>query len=325
MTTLNTENFDRAGEVPDYVHRATLQLLAGTGTTSYVNGVTYVKSPGAYACITDRAVTPPSPNYSVSCDVKVNSVLAGHSAGVLGRGSASVKQAYYLQIYGDSTLKLQHDGPWGDVASVPFPITAGSTYRVKCVFDDNQISGYVDGVLKIGPLADDTIADAGFPGYVVWADTAGASATTGLVVDNWSFDTLDGGSSLSASAAGAALASGTASASLEGGAGVLNAAAAGAAVSNGSATATMTGTGTITVLAITEWETGNLQPGLSGITVWVNDEETGELVAKLTNQTSHATTADCSISHAAFVPGHDYSVRTRLASGAQYTWTYTAT
>lgn len=133
------------------------------------------------------------------------------------------------------------------------------------------------------------------------------------------------GGSLNAAASGSAVASGTANASLSGGGANLNASATGAAVASGSAAATLTGIGTITIGVITEFETGNLLPGETGITVWVNDEESGELVAKLTGQTSHGTTAVCAISHAAIAPGVDYSVRTRMASGAQYTWTYTAT
>lgn len=326
MTTLNTENFDRAGEVSDYVHRATLQLLAGSSTYSYVNGVAYVKSAGAYACITDRAVTPPTANYWVAADVKVNTIISGHSAGVLLRGSGTEKKAYYLQLYADGTLKLQRDGPWnGNLATASVPLTEGTTYHVEGVIDGDQIWGYVDGVLKIGPITDTAITEAGFPGYVVWADTAGASATTGLVIDNLSFGTIDSGSSLNAAASGAAVASGTANASLSGGGSSLNAAASGAAVASGSAAATLTAPGTITIPALTEWETGNPLPGQTGITVWVNDEESGVLVAKLTGQASHGTTAVCTITHAAIVAGTNYSVRTRLASGAQYTWTYPAT
>lgn len=208
MTTLNTENFDRAGEVTDYVHRATLQLLAGTGTYSYVNGVAFVKSAGAYACITDRAVTPPSPNYWVAADVKVNTIISGHSAGVLLRGSATEKKAYYLQLYADGTLKLQRDGPWnGNLATASVPLTEGTTYHVEGVIDGDQIWGYVDGVLKIGPITDNAITEAGFPGYVVWADTAGASTTTGLVIDNLSFGTLSSGDTINCSL-GSASASG---------------------------------------------------------------------------------------------------------------------
>lgn len=325
MTQLHFRDFSNTGEQQDSSYDSNLHLLSGTGTYSWIDDVAYIKSAGAYACVTDRAVVPPTPNYSVSADVKINTIISGHSAGVLLRGSTTIKQAYYLILYADGTLKLHTDGPWGTLASVSCPISAGTTRRVKGVIDGNQIWGYVDDVLLIGPVTSNLIADAGYIGYTVWADTAGASATTGMVIDNLSLDTLDSGSSINAAASGGAVASGTANASLSGGGSSLNAAAAGAAVASGSAAATLTAPGTITIPALTEWETGNLLPGQTGITVWVNDEGTGVLVAKLTGQASHGTTAVCTITHAAIVAGTDYSVRIRLASGAQYTWTYTAT
>ena len=56
----------------------------------------------------------------------------------------------------------------------------------------------------------------------------------------------------------------------------------------------------------------------------MNDEVTGELVVKLTGQTSHGTTAVVIVSDVALVAATQYSVRTKLANGAQHTWTYTA-
>lgn len=80
----------------------------------------------------------------------------------------------------------------------------------------------------------------------------------------------------------------------------------------------------ITIPPLRDWGTGNLLPGETNITVWVNDEVTGELVVKLTGQSSHATTAVVTVSDAALVAATQYSVRTKLANGAQHTWTYTA-
>lgn len=83
--------------------------------------------------------------------------------------------------------------------------------------------------------------------------------------------------------------------------------------------------GSVQLPPLSEWETENLLPGQTGITVWINDEESGVLMVKLTGVSTAAITAAFSpFSHASLVPGANYSVRTRLASGAQYTWTYTA-
>jgi len=85
------------------------------------------------------------------------------------------------------------------------------------------------------------------------------------------------------------------------------------------------GSGTLQIPPLSEWETGNLLPGQTGITVWINDEESGALVLKLTGLSTAAITAAFSpISDVSLVPGNAYSVRTRLANGAQYTWTYVA-
>lgn len=81
---------------------------------------------------------------------------------------------------------------------------------------------------------------------------------------------------------------------------------------------------TIIIPPLHDWGTGNLLPGETNITVWVNDEVTGELVVKLTGQSSHATTAVVTVSDASLVAATQYSVRTKLANGAQHTWTYTA-
>lgn len=81
---------------------------------------------------------------------------------------------------------------------------------------------------------------------------------------------------------------------------------------------------TIIIPPLHDWGTGNLLPGETNITVWVNDEVTGELVVKLTGQSSHATTAVVTVSDVTLVAATQYSVRTKLANGAQHTWTYTA-
>lgn len=83
--------------------------------------------------------------------------------------------------------------------------------------------------------------------------------------------------------------------------------------------------GTITLPACRQWETGNLRTGESGVVVIVNNPTTGALVIKKTGLTTHATTGVCVVTDAAIVPGTSYRVTQVLADGSEGTWVYTAT
>lgn len=82
---------------------------------------------------------------------------------------------------------------------------------------------------------------------------------------------------------------------------------------------------TITLPACKQWETGNLRPGETGVTVIVNHPITGALIVKLTGLTTHATTGVCVVSDAAIVAGNSYRATQILADGSEGTWVYTAT
>lgn len=83
--------------------------------------------------------------------------------------------------------------------------------------------------------------------------------------------------------------------------------------------------GSIVIPEFRDWNTGgNLLAGETGVTVWISEDVSGELVVKLTGQTSHATTAVCTVSHALIASVTDYHVRVKLANGAQASWTLTS-
>lgn len=94
-------------------------------------------------------------------------------------------------------------------------------------------------------------------------------------------------------------------------------------VFSGGATGQTSG-GVISIPEFRDWGTGNLLPGEAGVTVWIADDVTGELVVKLTGQESHASTAVCSVTHASIITATAYHVRVKLANGAQASWTLTA-
>jgi len=259
MITLHTRALTASQKKFDYVYSAYLDLLPTTSAYSIVtpDGAN-IESAGGYACVIDTEVAPPTANYSVSADVKVRTIVSGNSAGIILRGSGTEKKAYYLQLYADGTLKLQRDGPWNsNLATASVPLTAGTIYRVKGVIDGDQISGYVDGVLKIGPITDAAITAAGYPGYVVWADSAGVSDSTGMAVSNLSLDTLDSPDASADGGTGTVTVTGTggeatgqANASADGGTGTITVTGAGGEATGGTSGTNASadgGTGTISV------------------------------------------------------------------------------
>lgn len=83
--------------------------------------------------------------------------------------------------------------------------------------------------------------------------------------------------------------------------------------------------GTITLPACRQWETGNLRTGESGVVVIVNNPTTGALVIKKTGLTTHATTGECVVTDPAIVTGTNYRATQILPDGSEGTWRYTAT
>lgn len=83
-------------------------------------------------------------------------------------------------------------------------------------------------------------------------------------------------------------------------------------------------TGTLTIPAVKDWETGLLKTGHTGITVDVRNIATGELVVRKTGQTTHVTTGVCVVTDALIIPGTTYEVCTRFADGSKGMWDYTA-
>lgn len=83
--------------------------------------------------------------------------------------------------------------------------------------------------------------------------------------------------------------------------------------------------GTITLPACRQWETGNLRTSESGVVVIVNNPTTGALVVNKTGLTTHATTGECVVTDPAIVTGTNYRVTQILPDGSEGTWRYTAT
>lgn len=189
----------------------------------------------------------------------------------------------------------------------PMAVAAGDRIGVRYEVDKKKVSVWVwndsHEARPTDPLATwtDTVQRA--PGHFgcYWTTAGVLVGLDQLVIsDAVTGAGGGGGSSLSAGATGAAIASGTANASLSSPA-----------------------AGTITISDFRDLTTGVLRSNESGITVIVNDLTTGALVALKSAQTTNAS-ADCVVSDAALVAGTTYRVTTILADGSEGTWKYTA-
>ncbi len=136
-----------------------------------------------------NAATPPSADYSVQASLS----RAGTDAlvGLLGRMHASLVTWY--QIYFDDTsvtwaLESSVSGTpvaLGNYADAGF--TVGVTRTIKLDMTGTSISVYIDGTLRIGPIANSAVTAAGFAGLRTRLDghvagtylAATASAPTG--------------------------------------------------------------------------------------------------------------------------------------------------
>jgi hypothetical protein len=169
------------------------QISGVTGNLRVFDGMVSNRSvslgAGGYQC---SLGTPPSADYDVSCDLVVKTVLADCYPGVAGRiqsGATTFYQMYHNGTSGNITVSKRIAGTNTVLGTVASGFTAGNTYRIKLRMEGNQISGYVDGVLVLGPFTNGEITTAGLPG-IYRADNSACSATTGVHYDNFSADTI---------------------------------------------------------------------------------------------------------------------------------------
>jgi len=195
MTQLFLEQFTSATELVSYDYSPNWKLFPASTSYAYIKDSAYTKSAPAYPYhYNDSAsATPPTANYSVSADVIARTIVSGNAAGVAARVNPGSSKSYTFMIHSNGNLTLTTE-PWATIGTATMSVVAGNTYRAKIVVDGDQISAYVDDVLKIGPVTHTTNTVAGYPGFSVWADSSGTSATTGMAIDNLSLDTLAGGS-----------------------------------------------------------------------------------------------------------------------------------
>ena len=126
--------------------------------------------------------TPVSANYSVLADLYVETGVGhGGPAGRIDTGANTMYQFRYQ--FGSTAFRL-----FKIVAGVATQLgsnsaatlTNGQTYMLELKMNGDQISGYVDGVLKVGPITDTAITAKGKAGIRL----NGATSIAGYHLDN---------------------------------------------------------------------------------------------------------------------------------------------
>ena len=127
---------------------------------------------------------PSSADYSVQETVTHTGTTGSHWLGVMGRFDGT--NTYYTLIYletGDLKLYYINAGTFNQLGSTYSNTPSGGTaFTLKLTMTGDQISGYLDGVLRIGPITDGNITVAGTAG----TSADGDNTPAGDFVDDFS-------------------------------------------------------------------------------------------------------------------------------------------
>lgn len=305
---------------------------------------------------------PASADYDVSGTVVKFGASDGSAVAVCGRMSTSAQTYYRLQYYGaggSGALALEKyvNGSYTSLGTYAEPtFTLDETRVIKLEMRGTTLKGYVGGVERIS-VTDSSITAAGRAGVTLYngggnigledftasdAAAGGATVSTTATISLPAFSGSVSAQPVVATSATATLptfsgsiTSGSFSASfaftpptpsfagsVSVSAGVSAATTVALPTFSGAITIA-TGGATITITDLKDLTTGTLRASEAGVTAIISNVGTGDLVAKLTGQTSTAG-GDMSLSHASLVAATQYRVTIVLADGSEGTWKYTA-
>lgn len=136
--------------------------------------------------------TPASADYSVFGWLYVASTVSGSAAGAIARAQSGAGTYYYggyvqgagWRLYKYIALSGTQLG-----STAAQTLTVGQTYLIELRVVGDQISLYVDGTLKVGPVTDTSITTAGSAGARLYL----GSASTGYHLDRITDDNGGGG------------------------------------------------------------------------------------------------------------------------------------
>jgi len=119
--------------------------------------------------------TPPDADYYVEGDLLVKTVIASAVSGVNGRMDGTAATFYGLRYNGSSFILFKSNaGTLTALATYTATQPTGVTAVLRLEMLGDQISGYVDGVLRCGPVTDTDITAVGKIGTRMY----GSNATT---------------------------------------------------------------------------------------------------------------------------------------------------
>jgi len=121
----------------------------------------------------------PSADYFVEADMKVLTVISGNSVACCGRFDSAALTYYAIRYTGTAFILFKSiAGTLTTLATYTATQATGVTAVIRLEVNGDQISGYVDGVLRMGPVTDTSITAAGRVGTRMFTNL-GTSGTTG--------------------------------------------------------------------------------------------------------------------------------------------------
>lgn len=199
MTVVFTDNFNRANDTNlggNWVEDATSGGHQISGNALVADPANTNSSGDANFTHAYNTSSIGSVNYSVAADAKISVIDTSVGAFVVGRRVDS-SNFYALLLYAAGTtpshakvfLRKRVAGTTTDLAtSVDIGTKDDVVVNLKLVMDGSSISGYVDGVLTIGPVTDTALTAEGNFGVRTYRQ-----ASVAVTYDNLVVDTITGG------------------------------------------------------------------------------------------------------------------------------------
>jgi hypothetical protein len=135
-----------------------------------------------------HSTDPTNADYSVFMDVILKTDNNDAELGPAGRMATGANTAYWVQYHTGSNawvLRKCLANSYSNLDTEAATLTPDQAYEVELRMSGTSISGYIDGVLTLGPVTDSDIAAKGKAG--IWAyGTCGD--TTGLRGDDWALE-----------------------------------------------------------------------------------------------------------------------------------------
>lgn len=157
--------------------------IAGTYIKTDGSGLAYVDNGSGTESLYHNNATPPSADYAVRMVLEVFTDNDNHALGPLARGSGPNNWYLFRYQLNGNFVELRKNVAGTQTvlgSTVNMTLVDGDELEIRC--EGNQISGYVNSVLTIGPITDSSLTAAGRAGFRGFGT---ASSTVGLGWSEW--------------------------------------------------------------------------------------------------------------------------------------------